>query len=258
MEEGVSVILYSRWNCHHSSLKDFVGDFHPDRWAEEPERHRQWKYQGRMERFRKNDEWLRNRLELFKTFTYPSVLSQTNQKFSWLGLVHEDSPKWFLDELTQFDRMEVKLVDYDTDATVLGQASVNLDTDDAIARTFIEQARAVDFEGETVFRYGLKYRVYSGKWLPYNYDNAHFNMIQHPENTVLDYLHGRADLPKNIIKTKAPMWMQVIHERNVANAMRTPRSKKNPPKNVEQEEVEESFDIDYDNLSKNLILEYTK
>ena len=250
------MIVYSRWNCKHASLKAFVENHTDDQWAEEPEIHRQWLYQRRMQKFRNYDEWLRNRLELFKTFTYPSVLSQTSQKFRWLGLVHEDSPKWFLDEVTQFDRMEVKLVDYDTDAAVIGETSVNLDTDDAIARTFIEQARTVDFEGETVFRFGLKYRVWSNRWLYYSYDNSHFNMVQHPTHTVLDYLHGRSGLSKNIIKTKLPMWMQVIHDRNVANSMHVLRSKKNPPKNVQRDEVEESFFIYYGNLGRHLSMGY--
>lgn len=250
------MIIYSRWNCEHATLEHVLREVreieNEELWTRD-----QWRlpgYQNKMYSYRFYGPWLKNRIELFKTFTYPSVLSQTDQDFKWFGLVHKESPKWFIEELKRFDRMEIKLVKYDTEEAIKGEDSINLDTDDAISRDFIQIAKGIRFEGETVFNYGLKYRAYTNNWLYHTYDDAHFNLIRHPEITVLDYLHGRADLPKNIVKTKFPMWIQVIHERNIANCMHVPRSKANPPIVLTEEVAKKRFDIDYNNLGKNLIL----
>ncbi len=251
------MILYSRWNCQHTSLQNIL-DSNPTEKIQLRERHRIGKYMLRMHRFRFYDVWLRNRIKLFETFTYPSVIAQTDQDFEWRGLVHKDSPEWFIKNLKKFDRMDIHLVDFDTDAEVKGEASINLDTDDALSRNFIEQAKKIVFEGETVFSHGLKYRVYTDFWMDTRYDDAHFNMIQHTDFTVLNFLHGRAKLPKNIVKTKDPRWVQVIHEKNIANKLNAPYSrKKGGPHNMGQRHAEKYFEINYEKLSANLIADYT-
>ena len=55
--------------------------------------------------------------------------------------------------------------------------------------------------------------------------NCHFNIVNHPEMSVLDFSHGMGFLPKNIIHTKNPMWLEVIHEENISNKLhKTKRS----------------------------------
>jgi len=248
------MIIYSRWNCVHSTLQDILD--HPvseelyEPWLY---RHRACQYHNKMRRLRFSNKWLAHRLKLFKTFTYPTVLSQTNQDFTWRGLIHKDSPDWFLQKLPYFPRMEVHLVNFDTEGAVVGKPSINIDTDDAISKYFIEQCKTVAFEGETVFSHGIKYRPYTNFWLNTTYDEAPFNMIQHPTHTVLDFLHGRSSLVKNVVYTEDPLWVQTIHEGNIANSLNPPFSKaKGGPTSVELSYIKKHFDIKYDNISKEL------
>jgi hypothetical protein len=174
-----------------------------------------------MTKYRFWNEWLKARLKLFDTYTYPSVLAQTDQNFRWIGLAHRDSPAWFIEALRKYGRMECHLVDYDTDTAVRGGISVNLDTDDALARNFVKSAKNSE-EGETIYVHGLKYRESDDFW--FETDDAvagsAFNVINHRTVTVLDHMHGRSDLYKHLIHGTDPKWLQVIHERNVANALR--------------------------------------
>ena len=53
-----------------------------------------------------SDQWLRDRLRLFTTFTVPSVQSQTCTEFRWLALCDEASPAWLREELAQVALLE--------------------------------------------------------------------------------------------------------------------------------------------------------
>src|SRR6478735_10278904 len=44
------------------------------------------------------DEWLKGRLDLFRTYCLPSFEGQTNKNFRWLVFVDSESPEWFLSE----------------------------------------------------------------------------------------------------------------------------------------------------------------
>jgi hypothetical protein len=212
-------------------------------------------YERKMWRYRFYDSWLTNRLKLFKTFTHPSVLAQTDQDFRWVNIVHPRSPKWFLDELSKLDKVEIKPAVWDIEAAIRGVDSVNLDTDDAISKDFIESAKAVDFGGEITFSHGIKYRVFTDFWAGYTWDIAPFNIIKHPETTILDFLHGRSDLRKHTIFTEEPKWVQIIHEKNIANALRLPRSKRsNPQKGLDLDHVLQFFEIDSKAISPTLIM----
>ena len=181
-----------------------------------------------MEESRFDDEWLKRRLDLFDKFTYPSVVAQTDQKFRWRGIVHEDSPSWFLKELEKYPRMEVHKVDVDIEVAVRGEDSVNLDTDDALARDFIYQARKIDHRGESLFLRGTRYRILTDCWTGVKMPGGHFNIVKDPKLTVLDFIHGRSGtLPVNVVDIKAPMWLEVIHEENIANRLRTAKKDQN-------------------------------
>jgi hypothetical protein len=198
-----------------------------------------------MTKYRFWDEWLNRRLELFETYTYPSVLAQTDQNFRWLGLVHKDSPSGFIEALRKYDRMELHLVDYDTDAAIPGGISVNLDTDDALSRNFVKTAKNSK-EGETVYVHGLKYRERDAFWFETDDEVAGsaFNVINHRHVNVLNHMHGRSDLDKHLIHTTDPRWLQVVHERNIANGFR-PREE--PGGRTDFEKVQRYFEIRKEN-----------
>jgi hypothetical protein len=180
-----------------------------------------------MNKIRYEEQWLHERLNLFNTFTVPSLLSQTNQKFRWVGIVHKDSPQWFINELKQIKRMEIALVEWDIEAKITGHTTVNVDTDDAITRDFIDKAHGVNFEGESLFLRGMRYRHFTDCWIATRSLNSHFNIVQHPNMTVLDFSHGMGKLKKNIVDIKHPMWLEVIHEQNISNRIKTAKKDKN-------------------------------
>ena len=213
------MIVYTRFNCRHFCIeKTQPQPLHPEDTG---------RAIRRMNRFRFEEKWLRERLELFKTFTIPSINQQTDQEFLWVGIAHPDSPTWFLDELSAISRMSLQLHEWDIDAKELGHTTVNLDSDDALSRDFIYETKKIQFQGETLFLRGMRYRLLTGCWISTKAPNSHFNIVQHPKMTVLDFSHGMGPLNKNIIDLKKPMWLEVIHERNIANRIKTAKKDKN-------------------------------
>jgi hypothetical protein len=233
------MIIYSRFNCRHHNIErlDQPMDLHPE------DRGRAVR---RMDRARNSEAWLKERIALFQTYTLPSILSQTDQKFRWIGIAHPDSPQWFLDALKSVPKMELRLHEWDVDAKEPGgHTTVNLDTDDALARNFVEEAKKIDFRGETIFPRGMRYRPMTGSWITTRSDNAHFNMVIDSELTVLDFSHGRGILPKQIVDIRQALWLEVIHERNISNRLRKPRN----DTNLSAEFARQYFDLDYGRIA---------
>jgi hypothetical protein len=233
------MIIYSRFNCRHFCIeKNASPQIHPSDIG---------RAVRRMNKLRFEEQWLRERLELFKLFTLPSVENQTNQKFRWVGIAHPNSPTWFIDELAAVSRMELQLHEWDVAADEGGHTTVNLDTDDALARNFVAEARKIKFEGETIFPRGMRYRPRTDCWVGTWSANAHFNVVQHPELTVLDFSHGMYDqIEKQIIEVRHPMWLEVIHERNISNRIRTARATQNLGAN----HAKHYFDVDYEAICR--------
>ena len=236
------MIVYSRFNCRQHCLER-----NPSKLVHEKDVLRAIR---RMNSLRFEERWLRERLDLFRTYTVPSMESQTNQKFRWIGIAHPDSPGWFIDELRQTHRMDLKLHEWDVDVDKeVGHTTVNLDTDDALSRNFIANARNVNFIGETLFLRGMRFRPYTNCWISTQTLNSHFNIVQHPEWSVLDFSHGMGNLKKHIIHIKQPMWLEVIHERNIANTLRTARK----DRDLGAEEAKKYFDLHYERIHDRVI-----
>ncbi len=195
-----------------------------------------------MNALRFHEPWLQGRMRLFETYTLPSVLSQTDQKFRWIGIVHPDTSPWFVKQLRRYPRLEIRQCEWDIDAKEPGgHTTINLDTDDALSRDFITEVRKVDFEGETLFLRGMRFREFTDCWITTRSVRGHFNIVQHPELSVLDFSHGMGALPQNIVDQRRPMWLEIIHEQNISNALRTAKA----TKNVGAKKASTYFDIDY-------------
>ena len=209
------MIIYSRFNPIHHSIQ-----IDPDPRIDQHTIDKQVRRMG-LKRF--DEGWLERRLQLFAAYTYPSVLAQTDQDFDFVGVVHKDSPQWFLDVLGEFDRLTISLVDVDIEAARRGVPSINLDSDDAISRDFVEEARKTG-EGHTMFSRGMKHRTTTGAWFTIGYDDNHFNIVRHPELTVLDFNHRWNDMAPEVIKHDRPMWLEVVHDDNIVNRLRRPKA----------------------------------
>lgn len=210
------MIIYSRFNPIHQSIQ-----INPDPRIDQHTIDKQVRRMG-FKRF--DDDWLKRRLQLFTDYTYPSVCAQTDQDFDFIGIVHKDSPTWFIKALEQFTNMTVELVEVDIEAAVRGEPSINLDSDDAISRNFVEEANKLTGEGHTMFSRGMKHRTTTGAWFTIAYEDNHFNIVRHPKLTVLDFNHRWNEMPPTVIKHSQPMWLEVVHDDNLVNRLRRPRA----------------------------------
>jgi hypothetical protein len=167
------------------------------------------------------------------------VLSQTDKDFRWIGIVHNETPRWVLDRLKQTSKLELAVVEYDVEAAVRGVPSINLDTDDAIARDFVAQAKKIKPVGQTVFLRGLRYRLKTDVVISTRSKASHFNLVNHSDKTVLDFPHVSPPMEHRVVDLKRPMWLEIIHERNICNKLnRTKRCKR-----FSQEFVSKYFEI---------------
>ncbi len=212
------MVVYTRFNPIHHSIQ-----IDPDPRIAQHTIDKQVRRMG-LKRF--DNEWLERRIALFAAYTYPSVCAQTDQGFDFVGIVHKDSPQWFIDALRQnFDRMTVSLVEVDIEAAERGVPSINVDSDDAISRDFVAEAMKIG-EGHTMFARGMKHRTTTGAWFTIAYDDNHFNIVRHPELTVLDFNHRWNTMPPTVIKHDRPMWLEVVHDDNLVNRLRRPKASK--------------------------------
>lgn len=176
-----------------------------------------------MEKYRFDDQWLRDRITLFKHYTYPSVKAQTDQRFKWTGVVHKDSPRWFLDELHLFERIKIVEVERDTDIENPNDVTVNLDSDDALSRYFIKEAKARRSKNQaSYFEVGTKCRISTGAFIRVRSNTNPFTIVPAGEHTVFDYSHGTWPDPY-IMKNLPTMWLQTIHTANIDNRLKKPR-----------------------------------
>jgi len=180
----------------------------------------------RMKALRFDEEWMKSRIELFKHYTYPSVAAQTDQEFEWTGIIHKDSPEWFIAEFDNYPRMKIALVDWDIEVGNPNDVTVNVDSDDAINREFVEIAK-LEANGRDVlnFNRGFKVRVSTGVYIATSSPRNPFNIAPAGDKTVLTQSHGT--WPNTLHISNGPaMWLQVIHFDNIDNRMKRARRSK--------------------------------
>jgi glycosyltransferase involved in cell wall biosynthesis len=187
-----------------------------------------------------DDHWLRERAELFSSFTAPSVRAQSGAPFSWFIFCDVDSPPWLLRvlsaeaanaKLVMLPAFSSRAIAEAVSAAIPNGASqvitTRLDNDDAIGRGFMSvvQQRA------TGCRTLEAVNVLNGCQLSHNKlclrsdpSNAFISLVEDPSvaqiRTVFDRPHQEwiNTIPLRQVVTDA-MWLQVIHQRNLANRL---------------------------------------
>jgi hypothetical protein len=187
-----------------------------------------------------DEGWLRYRLDLFRRFTLPSVETQTATSFRWLVLVDPASPPWLLDELASSlddERYEVvpmtrlgevgplalRQIDAHADPGTTHLLTTRLDNDDALAVDFVAAIQRGFSEQSFEF---LNFP--SGAQLA----NGRVRLVPHRANPFITlverlvpgavprgaYLCSHMEIaahgPVRQLRTH-PMWLQVIHDRNL-------------------------------------------
>lgn len=219
-----------------------------------------------------SDEWLHERLELFKRYTVRSITSQTVPPDDWLVLCGP-SPDWFRDEmrslgseiacLTVVYTNEVfspQLVGEVVRAQLSGETTeiitTRLDNDDAISTGFLEALRRGSLTIDSGFvniTHGLQ--IQSGRIYhrsdPSNAFASLIETVDHVEPPRTIFLAGHDQLPHHgqVHQLRSDeVWLQVVHGSNIANAVRGVRA--NPA--IYQRRF--AFDLELDHIARPALL----
>lgn len=183
---------------------------------------------------RLEDDWLHSRLEPFRQYCVPSVEAQTSP-VPWLVFVDEQSPAWFKEEMESTAAITPVYLGLDGSPAAMAAAAratglvdqpylitSRLDSDDAIARTFLEtvQSAFADQEREFVeLPVGLQaYRggIYTHLWR----SNPFLSLVERieedkPVEGVFALSHAQV-VRTQPVRTlwRSPQWLQTIHASN--------------------------------------------
>ena len=195
------------------------------------------------------DEWMVHRIRLFEKYCFPSIKSQVNQDFKWIVIFDRKTPKEFLrkiEEYTQyknfipvfdgsFDHHIKKLLRPETQYLI----TTRIDNDDAFHKNAIKKiqlhfakdnlAYARDFFLNFPIGYCLDEQT-GQITLNGSKSNPFITLVEKVKRgpkavsikTVRCMNHSHLDRLGKIkqICTTTPMWVQVIHKRNISNRVR--------------------------------------
>ena len=221
-------------------------------------------------------DWLATRLQHFVEFCVASMQGQSQQCFSWLVFVDEESPQWFKSRLHEIrdasgHLFEAVYITGQFNGAQAGRAIRNrttapsilttrVDNDDAVARDFVEiiqRSARGKFEfinlidGAQLSAAGVYRRPY-----PSNPFVSVFEPLREGELPRTVFMDEHPDLGKHgpirDVRTGHAMWMQVVHGENIANEVVGLR--------VSAERLRPWFDIDLprDADRFNMFLEQTR
>lgn len=202
------------------------------------------------------EQWLEQRFKLFEQFCLPSLESQTDRNFVWFCFFDIDTPKSYkakieiyklrfkqfkpiyLSESEGADGYNTAIIQrvksefIESNKPVL--ITTRIDNDDCFHSNYIKTindlaAAYIDKDMYCIFEYGYQYFLAQNLLTRIKYPSNHFlsRIERNPETikTVIEFKHAhlrKKRLSKNItvhrIKDKKnPFWVEVIHNRNVAN-----------------------------------------
>lgn len=185
-----------------------------------------------------NDEWLANRIKIFKSITVPSVYAQTDKEFTWIVKCNPKTPTWVRKELEGeylvcYDEFDFNIKEDPSPAApiypkiwqkIIRQMTTDkeiittaLDSDDAIAndhinlvKNFIKPLMFFDFNRGLI-------KNKEGLFLHYKPMTSQFYSFM-DYNTLHTVYHKTHHVNENIIKNQIEWgWLQNNHSNNVLN-----------------------------------------
>jgi hypothetical protein len=170
--------------------------------------------------------WLTGRLDLFERICAPSVAAQTVQDFTWIVLVAPESPTWLRNELHRIAPGVVltpleswsSVSDPGFVRAVLGAGewlTSRLDSDDALARTYIESAQQHAKPGYLSFVNGAAINLKTGWATRVLFRSNPFLTRLATNGTVFAAAHQIVQPDVEI--DGEPGWLQTVHGGNVFN-----------------------------------------
>jgi len=184
-------------------------------------------------------EWMNYRLWLFDYFTYPSVVSQTNQNFVWIVLFDEKTPMLYRRIIKKYSRISpiyskstsvqdlaMKVVKRFIRPEVDYIITTRMDVDDMISKDFIQR---VQFDMpkkdnfQLVFPLGYVFRLQDNVLMEreYLYNQFPSYIEKNSDNvktvwfTQHNLLHKTAESKEGV---RNRMWCWVLHDKNLCPA----------------------------------------
>ena len=189
-------------------------------------------------------DWLEHRFNLFRQFCYPSVRAQTNQNFRWLVLFDSETPANYREQinaLCDWPNFQPCFIEEYRLAVFLDSfvrpnlaphathlISTTLDNDDALARDFVQTVQTY-FAQQTFqflnFANGLRLDLQTNRLYSCSVKcNPFITLVENIEGGEMKTMLGA--LPHSLILERfgnvveeidiAPIWLQVVHGRNLA------------------------------------------
>ena len=187
-----------------------------------------------------DDNWLKNRFELFEKYCLPSLIAQTNKNFEWVIFFDTETPQLFKDKIEGYKQQLPNLVPLFVENMELFLPTIQeyiknnnqefvittrLDNDDCVSKYFVEEIQknfnkqeyeALDFiDGYSLqispdFKLGKKRHLY----------NPFISLVEKKQNptSVWSRSHTswkRETRIKRILDQR--IWMVIIHQENKVN-----------------------------------------
>ena len=191
------------------------------------------------------EEWLRYRLGFFYDATYPSVISQSVDDFTWLVLFDDRCSDEFREDIESLAEdvfipvWSHELFRRDSFAEPVAEIAdapflitTRIDSDDAMAVDFMATVRAQFARQDRLFvslTRGVQIDRSGAVYLSDQLSNPFLSLIERrdPErlpDTVYVAKHARARAHGPVREVRAPvMWAQVVHDLNLSNIVNGPR-----------------------------------
>lgn len=181
------------------------------------------------------EDWLRHRLRYFEAVCCPSIRSQTNPNFRWIVLLDAERTDWFEQEINRlaadlFEPVWVRgIFTPQRAAAITAERSSadwlitsRLDNDDAIARDYITAVQDCFDERMGFINFPSGLQLTDGGELFHRVDvsNPFVSLIERRDEGqgVYHIRHDHALTFGKIRQVKSrPMWLQMIHDRNLGN-----------------------------------------
>lgn len=183
-----------------------------------------------------DETWLRGRLRLFEKQCAPSVKNQTDQEFTWLIFIDQESPEFLKTELLEiapkarlvpvsgvFDDSVMVRIFQEIKPGLKGKfiSTTRLDSDDSISTNFMEHVkRGVIPEANTWYQFVDGYQMVDGVVLTSRwYSNPFLTRVESLDGPVRGGFaenHAQVENKYNLISLVGAYWMQTIHGGNVS------------------------------------------
>lgn len=184
-------------------------------------------------------DWLKHRLDLFKRFCAPSVAGQTAKAFTWLIVLDSQTPTSFLHQLKQITAAEHVFAAKDEPwhepvrrrvrrAQTSSVLTTRLDNDDAIHRNFINTVQI-----EVYAHPDDRFFIEMTKGFSFDLSSKSLRQKEYPGNPFISLVEKKIDDLDTVYCgdhiellaqaecafsiSSPPLWLQVIHDRNVFN-----------------------------------------